>query len=231
AALPRSPRCPPMTLKSTPIAACLAIALCFTVSGCGGQDDVARAGQAAGSAAPTRTTFAPPTLSDGPDTCFKAVAAELGADTKVSEITAFYSPGSEVDPAASRPRGQMTSCMVSYQDPDDPRKLASTSMDMRNGQFRTPERVEIMVMGNPADFDLEDHLIPLSRVDAAALTGVMEAQKAALGEVYSSYAWTGVRLSAPGAFSKVHTLRLDVEGRLASNDVKHGGYACVAIAG
>ncbi|GAA3925950.1 hypothetical protein [Luteimonas lutimaris] len=232
-----------MTTKSTPAAAALALALTLAISACGGQDDAARVSHAANNAAPaapdaapapateTGAAFTPPTLSDGPDACFKAIAAHLGAETKVSEILAFYSAGSAINPDASKPQGQMTTCTVKYQDPDDPRKLAGTSMDMRSGQFRAPRRQEIMVMGNPADFDLEDHLIPLSQVDAAALTGIMDAQEKALGGVYASYAWTGVRLSPPGAFSDVHTLRLDVTGRLASNDIKTSGYASVSVDG
>ena len=234
-----------MTLKSTPATAALALAATLAVSACGGQDDTARAGHVANNtgskvvpAAPkpaagsdTGTAFTPPNLSDGPAACFEAIAEHLGADTKVSEITSFYSAGSEIDPGASRPQGEMTTCTVEYQDPEDPRKLVGTRMDMRSGEFQAPQRLEITVMGNPADFKLEDHLIPLSQVDAAALTGIMDAQKAALGGVYTPYAWTGVRLSAPDAFSDVHTLRLDVEGRLASNDIKSSGYASVSVDG
>jgi len=59
----------------------------------------------------------------------------------------------------------------------------------------------------------------------------MDAQKAKLGGVYSRYAWSGVRLSAPGAFSNTHMLRLDLTGRLKSNDIKEDGYASVTTNG
>jgi hypothetical protein len=61
----------------------------------------------------------------------------------------------------------------------------------------------------------------------------MEAQKERLSGVYSKYTWTAVRLSSPDGFSDKHTLRLDVAGRLATNDIKENGYApapCTAAA-
>ena len=42
---------------------------------------------------------------------------------------------------------------------------------------------------------------------------------------------SGVRLSGPDAFSRTHTLRLDLDGRLAANDIKDGGYASVSLDG
>jgi hypothetical protein len=86
-------------------------------------------------------------------------------------------------------------------------------------------------MGDASSFRLEDHVIPLSRVNAAALTGVMDAQEQRLKAVYGDYAWSGVRLSGPDAFSRTHTLRLDLDGRLAANDIKDGGYASVSLDG
>ena len=35
----------------------------------------------------------------------------------------------------------------------------------------------------------------------------------------------------PGAFSDEHTLRLDLEGRIAANDIKNSGYASVSVDG
>lgn len=65
----------------------------------------------------------------------------------------------------------------------------------------------------------------------AAVTGVMEAQAKRLKSVYGEYAWTGVRLSGPDAFSRTHKLRLDLDGRLAANDLKESGYASVSLDG
>lgn len=172
------------------------------------------------------------TLADGPDVCFREIAKKFGADVKVSEITSFFGGGEGLDTVMTYPRGQMTSCSVSFQSPNDPRKLLRASFDNRTGAFGEPTPVEITVMGgNAADFRLADYVIPLSRVDAAALTGIMKAQDKRLKSVYGDYAWTGVRLSSPGAFSNTHTLRLDLDGRLAANDIKESGYASVSIDG
>ena len=172
------------------------------------------------------------TLASGPDVCFREIARKFGPDVKVAEITSFFSPGEAISGRSSEPRGQMTSCTVSFQNPSDPRKLLTASFNTRTGTFGEPSPVEITVMGgNAASFRLEDYVIPLSRVNAAALTGVMEAQAKRLKTVYGEYAWTGVRLSGPDAFSRTHTLRLDLDGRLAANDIKDSGYASVSLDG
>ena len=164
--------------------------------------------------------------------CFRAVARRLGATTKVSEITSFFSVGREIDATSTRSRGEMTTCTVTYQNPADPRKLLTTSLDTAGGAFAPPRPVEITVMGgDEAKFRLDDYLIPLSRVDAAALAATMKAQEPGLGRAYGRYAWSGIRLSAPDAFSATHTLRLDVTGRLATNDIKKDGYASVTTDG
>ena len=106
-----------------------------------------------------------------------------------------------------------------------------TSMHVANGTFSPPNPVEITVMGDESKFRLEDNLIPLSQVNAAALTATMKSQGPKLGTVYSHYAWSGVRLEGPSAFSSTPTLRLDVEGRLAVNDIKKDGYASVTTDG
>jgi hypothetical protein len=211
----------------------LALGLC----GCGGGDKAAE-GSPEKAAAPSKAAAAPAAaasslnLAAGPDVCFKAIAKHLGADTKVSEITSFFSAGADLEGGgSSEPEGTMTTCKVDFQSPDDPRKLVSSSMDVDTGEFSAPQQMEITVMGDAASFRLEDHLIALSQVNAAALTGIMESEKAKLAGVYSSHVWSGVRLMGPGAFSEVHTLRLDLEGRLAANDIKNSGYASVSIDG
>ena len=171
------------------------------------------------------------TLASGPDVCFREIARKFGPDVKVSEITSFFSPGEAIAGRSSEPRGHMTSCSLTFQNPSDPRKLLSASYNTRTGSFGEPNPVEITVMGNAANFRLEDHVIPLSRVNAAALTGVMSAQEKRLKSVYGDFAWSGVRLSGPDAFSRTHTLRLDLDGRLAANDIKESGYASVSLDG
>jgi len=181
--------------------------------------------ESGGSSAPALT------LASGPDVCFREIAKKFGSEVKVSEITSFFSAG-EAIAGRSEPRGQMTSCTVSFQDPSDPRKLLTARFDTRTGTFGEPSPVEITVMGgNAANFRLADYVIPLGRVNAAALTGVMNAQEKRLKTVYGEYAWSGVRLAGPSAFSRTHTLRLDLDGRLAANDIKESGYASVSLDG
>ena len=171
------------------------------------------------------------TLAQGPDVCFKALAKHLGAETKVAEITSFFSTGPAIDSSDDEPAGQMTTCTAQYQNPNDPLKLLSIDMDMATGAFSDPAPVEISVMGDAASFRLEDHIVPLSQVQAAALAGLMESQKPRLDKVFSKHAWSGVRLEGPGPFADKHTLRIDVTGRLAANDIKESGYALVALNG
>ena len=223
-----------MEMKSSiaPLArpALFATALALALAACGGADPATNAAGAAGAPADAPTTAsasasasasAVPRFADGHDACFSAVAAELGADASVSEITSLFSADS----------GELQVCTVDYQDPDDPRKLVGQRLDPATGQFSEPHDIELSVSGNAADFRLEDYLLPLSQVDVAALSAVMDAQKPALDGIYSSYSWTGVRLVPPGAFSDEHTLRLDLEGRLASNDIKNNGYLSVSTDG
>lgn len=241
-------------LRSQPIALCICMVLTLGLAACGGGDDGPDkpASQAAEGAPPSsagKPVRAPSAdeaqapkpaqvdvrafkLADGPDVCFRAIAERLGADAKVSEITSFFSVGKEIDASHVRPAGEMMICFVEYQDPNDPRKLLRGDLDLESGELGPPSQVEITVTGgNAADFNLEEYVIPLSKVDAAALSAVMDAQKNRLNGVYGRYAWSGVRLSAPGAFSNTHTLRLDVAGRLASNDLRQGGYASISVDG
>lgn len=229
-----------MMSRSQPVALCMFVGLSLGLGGCGGHDDasknapanVATASQWSLTGEHKDGGAAAPTLADGPDVCFRAIAKHLGADTKVSEITSFFSSGSAIDSNASKPKGEMTTCTVQYQSPTDPRKLVSTSMNVASGAFAPPTPVEITVAGgDAAKFRLEDYLIPLSKINAAALKAIMDGQKASMDGIYSQYAWSGVRLSSPGAFSDVHTLRLDIEGRLKSNDIKEGGYASITTDG
>src|SRR5690606_5335879 len=140
-----------MTLSKIPLVAALALAAC------GGKQDAdanadaaAAAADADAGAAGVAPAFATPTLADGPDVCFRAIAEHLGADVKVSEISSRF----DAD-------GTLQSCTVDYQNPDDARKLVGVRMDTASGTFSEPHDIELTVTGNAADFRLEDYLIPL----------------------------------------------------------------------
>ncbi|RZL29301.1 MAG: hypothetical protein EOP64_01555 [Sphingomonas sp.] len=171
-------------------------------------------------------------ISQGPDVCFRAIAKHLGPDAKVSEINSFFSSGKDIDSSDDEPQGQLTVCSVQYQDPADPRKLLGTSLNVRTGEFAAPSPVDITVSGgDAAAFKLADYVTPLAQVNAAGLAPFMAAQKDAMSKIYSRFAWSGVRLMSPGAFNNVHVLRLDIDGRLATNDIKETGYAEFATDG
>ena len=222
---------------------CVLIACAVPLAACGGGKDDGAANTV--TAARTPPVFKAPkiampgvetprkfSLADGPDVCFRAVGKKLGADAKLSELTSFFSAGKEIDPSSMAPQGAMTTCTVQYQNPQDPRKLLELTMDAETGDFGQPRPVEITVMGGDASkFNLQDHLIPLSQLNVAGLKAVMDGQKASMDAIYSKHAWSGVRLESPDAFNGKHTLRLDLDGRLASNDIKGGGYASVATDG
>ncbi len=226
-----------MSQTSSHVAPYMLASATLVLAACSGRQDAASESAAIGppaqSAGPgslfggARTS----TLSDGPDVCFRAVAKHLGSNTKIAELTSFFSAGSDIDSTDTEPKGQMKTCSVNYQNPTDARKLLTTSMDVASGIFSQPMPVEIMVMGDESKFRLEDNLIRLSQVNAAALTATMKSQEPKLGVTYSHYAWSGVRLEGPSPFSSTPTLRLDVEGRLAVNDIKKNGYASVTTDG
>lgn len=228
-----------MTTKLKAGAVCATLALSLGLAACGGGGDASGnatgepsdSGAAGATPGETGGKVAAATLAEGPDVCFRAITKHLGAETKVMEINSFFSAGKDIDGNAREPEGTLTTCTVQYQNPKDPRKVLATRMDTDTGQFSEPQAVELSVMGNAADFKLDDYVIPLGSIDAAALKGIMESQKASLSGVYAKYAWSGVRLESPGAFSNDHVLRLDVEGRLASNDLKENGYASISTDG
>lgn len=228
-----------------PVALCLAIAVPVALTGCGGDDKdgssdagpglSARSGP--GSAASQAEPAAMATLDeDGPGACFDLVTEHLGAETKVNEIDSNFSTGKDIDPQLVDPEktpevGTLTFCSVKYQDPDDPKKLVETSLDRKTGTFSDPRPLEITVMGDAASFDLEDYLIPLSKIDTTPLPALMEQQQGTLDGAFSAHAWSGVDLSAPDQFSGDHLLRLDVAGRLASNDILDHGFLQVSVDG
>jgi len=212
-------------------ASTLGLTACGKENGATGTANVSAAQEAPGGGSDTPQVAAR-NISEGPDVCFRAIAKHLGPDAKVSEINSFFSSGKEIDSSDDEPQGQLTVCSVQYQDPADPRKLLSTSLNVRTGEFAPPSPVDITVTGgNAAEFKLADYIVPLAQVNAGALAPFMEAQKAPMSKIYSRYAWSGVRLMSPGTFSDVHVLRLDIDGRLATNDIKESGYAEFAIDG
>ena len=215
--------------SSTPALSRLALpstALAVVHAACGGKSDDAAAPADGVSSAPPATAGSAalasvPRFADAHDACFRAAAEQIGADTPVSEINSTFSADT----------GELQLCTVDYQNPADPRKLVGQRLDLATGRFSDPYDIELSVSGDAASFRLDDYLLPLSQVDVAALPAVIEAQKPALDGVYGSYAWTSVRLMPPGAFSDTHTLRLDLDGRLAANDVRNSGYLSVSTDG
>lgn len=224
-----------MKLKLQP--AVLGMAIALGLSACGSNDNAtdSSASTSAGASSSSGSASAVsknPSLADGPDVCFRAIEQHLGKDAKVSEITSFFSAGSDIEGNDNAPQGEMTLCTVQYQNPEDPRKLLETRLDIGTGKFGAPDQIEISVTGgDAASFKLDDYLVPLSSINAAALSEAMKAQDARMAGIYGKHAWSGVRLMSPGAFSDTHLLRLDIVGRLASNDVKQNGYATYALDG
>ncbi|WP_154675983.1 hypothetical protein [Entomohabitans teleogrylli] len=168
-------------------------------------------------------------LSDGPDICFQKVKEKLGATATVYSIRSSFAPGEKITSDTQYPDGAMTTCSVSYPNPDDPRKLLSMWLDNKTGEFQKPREVEIRVSGDASRFRLEDYLISLEKVDLSHLETFMAEQETALGKRFSVWAWKGVRLEEPGVFNNVHRLDIGVEGRLASNDIKDSGYATLSV--
>ncbi|OWF76243.1 hypothetical protein B4903_17590 [Yersinia frederiksenii] len=169
-------------------------------------------------------------LSDGIDICFKKVKEKLGGETKVSTLSTFFSSGGEIK-SRNEPQGAMTTCSVSYLNPENANRLLSMRMDTRTGEFQSPRQVEIRVSGDSAKFNLNNYLIPLDKIDMSSLPAFMASQEKKLSERYSTFAWTGVRLTSPGTFSNKHQLRVDVGGRLAVNDILDTGYAELSVDG
>ncbi|CNI35559.1 Uncharacterised protein [Yersinia frederiksenii] len=171
-------------------------------------------------------------LSDGIDICLKKVKEKLGDETKVSTLSTFFSSGGEIKSRSTKePRGAMTTCSVSYLNPENANRLLNMRMDTRTGEFQSPRQVEIRVSGDSSKFNLNNYLISLDKIDMSSLPAFMASQEKKLSEHYSTFAWTGVRLTSPGTFSNKHQLRVDVGGRLAVNDILDTGYAELSVDG
>lgn len=233
-------------MRLRPAALCLAITLPFATSACGDDGTEAtdappaqpqQAQQAGQQDGEEQQAAVAATLADqGPGACFDLVRENLGKQTKVNEIDSNFSTGKDIDPQLIDPEdtpaaGTLTHCSVKYQSPDDPKKLVQANLDIDTGTFSDPQPLEITVMGDAATFDLEDHLVALSQVDTDPVQGQMDQQQAKLDGVFSAHAWSGVSLTPPDAFSAVHLLRVDVAGRLASNDILDHGFLELSVDG
>ncbi|MEE7548600.1 hypothetical protein HF319_17585 [Xanthomonas sp. Kuri4-1] len=162
-------------------------------------------------------------LDDGIDICFRQVAAALGPEARVAELTSFFAAGERIDGEESdHPQGAMTLCTVDYADPRQGGRLLNLRMDPRTGVFAAPTPV------TPAADAGETHLVALSAVQASKLQGFLDRQRKRLGRTYAVYAVEGVRLSTLG---DAHVLRADVAGRLASGDARHSGDAALSLDG
>jgi len=199
-----------------------AVSLTFILAACGGDAETGDDGSATVGSGPAGGPQSSMTLADnGPAVCFEAVAAKLGADTKVSSITTGFAVGDNLEKytVVSTERGILKSCTVKYQDPENANKLVQVDMDVATGEFGDPQPLEISVIGNAADFKLENILIPVSSINSAAIAAKVDAQKARLDEAFSEHALQRVSLSSPGPGSAVHGIDVSFAGRLKSNDI------------
>lgn len=115
---------------------------------------------------------------------------------------------------------------MTYQDPDDPRKLREMSMDVATGEFDQSKPVEITVMGDAASFNLEDFLVPLSSIDTSGFGDAIAKQQDKLDATFSEHALSRVSLDDPGPTRAKHIVSFNFDGRLKSNDVlDNGGFA------
>lgn len=173
-----------------------------------------------------------PNIADGPDVCFRLVASRLGKDLKVSVVKSSFSVGETLDRPESEPKGQMTACWLEYQDPENPGRLLATKWNFKTGKFQTPVPVEIEVFGgNPADFRVEDNVIPLSQVRYEALADFITRQQAGISKSYSQYGWDRIELDDPDHFHSRHRITIGMKGRLAVNNVLVNGHVDLATDG
>ncbi len=221
-----------LNIQTKPIA--VAAALSITLAACGGNDSEGSVDGATGAPGDTASEGSVLTLAEnGPDLCFKAAAEKLGSDAKIATLSSNFGVGENLEKYAvvSTPAGNLKGCSLDYQDPEDPRKLLSIAMDVATGEFGEPSPVEISVMGNAADFNLDDYVVPLSQIKTAGVAATIEEQKAALDDTFSSHALSMVRLMQPGLGRDEHKISVDFAGRLKSNDVIDTGSLGINIDG
>lgn len=205
------------------------IAFALMLGACSGETSDAEApGDSAMAEGPTPLTA----RDDGPDICFQKAREKIGEDAKVASVSSWFSTGREIDGSASSPRGHMITCIVEYQDPDNPNAMLEMTWDGRTGAFRSPQRMEIMpIGGDPEDFRLDEFVVPLKNVNTSGLMPFLMDQKDDLASAYSDFELAQVRLEPPDFDQESHTLSVTVAGRLATNDIKDSGMARLALDG
>lgn len=207
----------------------LAAILALPLAGCGGADDADPLGgdsSVAGQRAIAGSGGSALSLAkDGPDACFKAAASAFGAETKVMKLfSSFHMPEDLQEYVIIKaPVGDLKSCSVEFQDPDNPNKLLRADMDVATGEFKSPKPMELKVIGDSASFRLDDVVFPLSRIDTSKIAPAVSSQAATLDNTYSSHALSGVDLTDPGPGRASHGISVSFKGRLKSNEVLRSG--------
>lgn len=215
-----------------PAALCAALLLPLTLTACGDNPLSDAMGSGDSDTGPAAYTL----KKDGPGACFTAVREELGPDIKVYEVESGFEVGADLtryDAGLPDPPkvGDLTTCIASYQDPKRPKKLLQIRLGTDYTEFDGPNQLELNVIGDAAEFRLEDHLVPLSAIDTKALARLTKSQQKALNGAYTKWAWVAVSLRAPDFSSRNHELAVDATGRLKSNDVLERGSMSVALDG
>lgn len=196
------------------------------------QKGVGSAAPVSGAITEQGITFQFSIATHGPDVCFRKIRDALGDDVKVTEIYSYFGEGDDLNDVDSvSPKGALISCSVRYQDPSNRNKLLERVMDVSSGEFGSPESADISVSGDRATFRLDDHVLPISRIDLSSLKGFMATQEPTLMKQYSDYAWESVILAAPGSFNNDYAIRLGVVGRLRTNQIVDSSSAQLSLVG
>lgn len=170
-------------------------------------------------------------ISEGPDICFKTAFEKIGSDAKIFDATAMFSPGEAIDASAMGEAGSVVTCQVSYQNPDDPRKLLAIQYAGAGaGIWQEEIPTELDVDGPAEDFTLDDVLIAQGDINAAAAVAQLENAVAELDAELSSYAITMLRVQRSRTNGEP-SIYVQMQGRLASNDLQQDGYIETSLDG
>ncbi|HSF13826.1 MAG TPA: hypothetical protein VLA50_12720 [Erythrobacter sp.] len=158
---------------------------------------------------------------DGPDACFKAARTAFGGDTKIASLSSSFGIPENLQKfvVTSTPVGDLKSCSLQFQDPENANKLLRADMDVKTGEFKKPQPMELMVVGDAASFKLDNIVLPLSQIDTSKIAPVIDGQKAKLEDIFSSHALTSVSLMGLSPGRDKHVVSIDFAGRLKSNDI------------